>query len=210
MTEEAWLNHTATNSLIGHAATLSKRKTRLCLAACCRRLWPNLTEVSRRAVEASEAYADRVIKKKDLLAVRKAATSVVRDSNSTPAEYAAASVARDPLVPEWIVGRCAYAAQRGNEEPGEHVETSAQIELIRDVFGNPFRPVTIDPSWRTSTATAIAQQMYDARDFGAMPILADALQDAGCDHEDILTHCRDPQEVHVRGCWVVDLVLEKE
>jgi hypothetical protein len=82
--------------------------------------------------------------------------------------------------------------------------------LIHDVFGNPFRPVTFSPQWRTDTAVSLAQQMYEAREFSAMPILADALQDAGCDNDDILTHCRDPKQVHVRGCWVVDLVLGKE
>ncbi len=51
--------------------------------------------------------------------------------------------------------------------------------------------------------------MYDSREFGAMPILSDALQDAGCEHEDLLTHCRDAGGVHFRGCWVVDLILEK-
>ncbi len=61
---------------------------------------------------------------------------------------------------------------------------------------------------RTSTAVALAQQMYESREFGAMPILGDALQDAGCDNTDVLNHCRAPG-VHVRGCWVVDLVLDK-
>jgi hypothetical protein len=51
--------------------------------------------------------------------------------------------------------------------------------------------------------------MYESHDFFPMPILADALQDAGCDHPDVLAHCRDPQATHVRGCWVVDLVLGK-
>jgi hypothetical protein len=82
-------------------------------------------------------------------------------------------------------------------------------EVIRCVFGNPFRPVTFSPSWRTETAVTLARQMYDARDFSAMPILADALQDAGCDNDDILSHCRGVGP-HVRGCWVVDLVLGKE
>src|SRR5262245_15784081 len=85
----------------------------------------------------------------------------------------------------------------------------AAATLLRELFGNPFRPVTLDPSWLTSTVTALAQHMYDNRDFSAMPILADALQDAGCDSDDILNHCRQPGE-HVRGCWVVDLVLGKE
>jgi hypothetical protein len=82
-------------------------------------------------------------------------------------------------------------------------------ELVRDIFGNPFRPVTFSPSWRTDTAVSLARQMYESREFSAMPILADALQDAGCDNDDILNHCRDAKQVHVRGCWVVDLVLGK-
>ncbi len=79
----------------------------------------------------------------------------------------------------------------------------------RDIFGNPFRPVAFAPEWRTDTAIFLARQMYESRDFSAMPILADALQDAGCDNDDILNHCRGPGP-HVRGCWVVDLVLGKE
>ncbi|MBP3955026.1 hypothetical protein J8F10_06990 [Gemmata sp. G18] len=79
---------------------------------------------------------------------------------------------------------------------------------MRDILGNPFRPVPFSPEWRTSTAVGLASQMYESRDFSAMPILADALQDAGCDRADVLDHCRGPGP-HVRGCWVVDLVLGK-
>jgi hypothetical protein len=50
--------------------------------------------------------------------------------------------------------------------------------------------------------------MYKSRDFTPMPILADALQDAGCDNAEILAHCRGDSP-HIRGCWVVDLVLGK-
>jgi hypothetical protein len=82
-------------------------------------------------------------------------------------------------------------------------------ELLREVVGNPFRPVTFALSWRTDTTLTLARQMYESRDFSAMPILADALQDAGCDNADILNHCRGPGP-HVRGCWVVDSVLDKE
>ena len=88
-------------------------------------------------------------------------------------------------------------------------ELAAQMPLLRDIFGNPFRPVTFDPAWRTTTAVQIAQGMYDSRDFAAMPILADALQDAGCEEVSIHDHCRGPGP-HIRGCWVVDLVLGKE
>ena len=88
-------------------------------------------------------------------------------------------------------------------------EAAAGGRLLRDLFGNPFRPVTFSPSWRTDTAISLAAHVYDARDFSAMPILADALQDAGCDSDDVLSHCRDATLAHARGCWVIDLVLGK-
>jgi hypothetical protein len=92
--------------------------------------------------------------------------------------------------------------------PGPDVPATL-VGLLRDIFGNPFRPVSFSTEWRTDTALTLAQQMYDGREFGAMPILADALQDAGCDSDDILAHCRDTNATHVRGCWVVDLVRGK-
>jgi len=87
-------------------------------------------------------------------------------------------------------------------------DQTAQLEFLRDIIGNPFRPVTFSPSWRTEHTVGIAAKMYDEREFAAMPILADALQEAECEDADILAHCREPG-VHVRGCWVVDLVLGK-
>jgi hypothetical protein len=81
--------------------------------------------------------------------------------------------------------------------------------LIRDLFANPFRPVAFDPRWRTSDVVGLARAIYDDRAFDRLPILADALMDAGCDDEQILAHCRSDGP-HVRGCWVVDLVLGKE
>jgi hypothetical protein len=83
------------------------------------------------------------------------------------------------------------------------------VQLIRDIFGNPFHPVTFSSEWRTDTALSLARAMYESRDFSALPILADAVQDAGCTNDDILNHCRGPGP-HVRGCWCVDLVLSKE
>ncbi|MCE9564022.1 MAG: hypothetical protein K8U57_18420 [Planctomycetes bacterium] len=84
----------------------------------------------------------------------------------------------------------------------------ACAEIIRDIFGNPFRPVALDQSWLTSTVLALAREMYSSRDFSAMPILADALQDAGCDSDDLLNHLRG-EGPHYRGCWALDLVLGK-
>jgi hypothetical protein len=85
--------------------------------------------------------------------------------------------------------------------------------LLHDVFGPIlFRPATFDPllfEWKDGTIPKLAQGIYDDRAFDRLPILADALEDAGCDNADILAHCRGPGE-HVRGCWVVDLLLGKE
>jgi hypothetical protein len=78
--------------------------------------------------------------------------------------------------------------------------------LIRDIFGNPFRPIRLAPGWRTADVLALARGVYDDRAFDRLPILADALVDAGCDDETVLAHCRSDGP-HVRGCWVVDLVL---
>jgi hypothetical protein len=78
--------------------------------------------------------------------------------------------------------------------------------IIRDVFGNPFRPVVFDPTWRTEAAVALARSMYESRSFSAAPVLADALEDAGLSDAAVLGHLRQAGG-HVRGCWCVDAVL---
>src|SRR5262249_22298428 len=83
------------------------------------------------------------------------------------------------------------------------------LDCVREVLGNPFRPVILRPSWQTGTAAGLAEAIYAEAAFDRLPILGDALEDAGCANEEILNHCRQPG-VHVRGCWVVDLVLGKE
>ena len=91
------------------------------------------------------------------------------------------------------------------------VETAARkslCALIRDLFGSPFHPVSIDPAWLTTNVVGLAQAIYEGRAFDRLPILADALEDAGCFHPDVLSHCRGPGP-HVRGCWLVDLLLGK-
>jgi hypothetical protein len=88
----------------------------------------------------------------------------------------------------------------------------AIVTTLIDLFGNPFRPVSVAPlwlAWNDGTVVKIAQAIYDERAFDRLPILADALEDAGCTDRAILAHCRQPGE-HVRGCWVVDLILGKE
>jgi hypothetical protein len=88
----------------------------------------------------------------------------------------------------------------------------AQCRLIRDLFGNPFRPPRVEGAWlrcRDGTAWRLASAIYEGRRFDELPVLADALEDGGCDDRALLTHCRGPGE-HVRGCWALDAVLGKE
>jgi hypothetical protein len=130
------------------------------------------------------------------------------------------SAAGAPNLPELLTADPVTAARRssawsygmriGITPPGLPRAYITNIRVtLHDIFGNPFRPVTLDPSWLTSDVVALARGIYDERAFDRMPILADALQDAGCDSEDVLNHCRDEKGTHVRGCWVVDLLLGK-
>jgi hypothetical protein len=136
--------------------------------------------------------------------------------------WAVACAASTPLTPLDVANRVAGAVVQARTGAGlltpvpspvfaaaAAEQSLAMRSLVWEVAGNPFHPVAFNPSWRTSTAVALAGQMYDRREFSAMAILADALQDAGCDSEDVLNHCRTQGE-HVRGCWVVDLVLGKQ
>jgi hypothetical protein len=95
-----------------------------------------------------------------------------------------------------------------NALPFRQPESAAQAVILRDIFGNPFRRVTVDPAWLTAKVKTLAHVIYDDRAFERMPELPDALAEAGCTSPDILSHCRGPGP-HVRGCWVVDLVLGK-
>jgi hypothetical protein len=88
-------------------------------------------------------------------------------------------------------------------------ERIAQCEIIRCVFADPVRPVAFDPRWRTADAVGLARAIYEDRAFDRLPLLADALMDAGCEEEQVLGHCRG-EGPHVRGCWVVDLILGKD
>jgi hypothetical protein len=84
------------------------------------------------------------------------------------------------------------------------IEARAQAQLLKEVFGDPFRPLLFDRDWRTSLVVSLARSMYESRDFSTMTILGDALQDAGCEQAAILEHCNSAGP-HVSGCWVVDL-----
>jgi hypothetical protein len=112
----------------------------------------------------------------------------------------------------WELPENEYEA--GNEK--WEAERQQQVILLRCIFGNPFRPLAIDPAWRTPPVLALARSAYEERtlpegtlDAGRLAVLADALEEAGCDNEEVLAHLRRPGP-HVRGCLVIDLVLGKK
>jgi hypothetical protein len=184
-----------------------------------------LHEPEKEAVRMAERYCDgNGVNKSRLKGVSRAVQQFPDGEYGTP-RYSAANAAKGAAFVRqdephgaysWeVAAEVATFAGRsegvlGSMDPGAGHEIPLYAVLLRDIFGNPFRPVTFSPSWRTDTAVALARQMYESREFSAMPILADALQEAGCDNDDILFHCRDANATHVRGCWVVDLVLGKE
>lgn len=83
-------------------------------------------------------------------------------------------------------------------------EEEYQCDVTRDLF-NPFHTARFDPAWRTPAVASVAKAIYDERNCASLPILADALEDAGCTDATLLMHCREPRQ-HGRGCWAVDLV----
>jgi hypothetical protein len=203
----------------------SDRRLRLFGIACCRRVWDRLRDPrSRRAVEQAEAFADGLLSRDDLAQACRDAAAAADPSDF--AKVIAFDVATNPPWQENIFhvvsisGNAASAAAGGPPwddawMAARRPELAWQAEVIHDIFGGVFHTVDlfrarlVDPAWLSPAVTALARGMYDSRDFAAMPVLADALQDRGCDDADILVHCRGSGP-HTRGCWVVDRLLRRE
>jgi hypothetical protein len=221
VTEQEWLAGADPESMLAFLRErASARKFRLFACACCHRIRPLMgDERSWRAVLAAEAFADGRVPEQAFEDARWEATKVLDlmevGTTALYAAEAACSACWDdfPTDGEEAFGAAQGAAGHCRRAAGlvgpPAVEFALQASLGRCVFGNPFRPVALDPSCLTPTVAALAAQMYETRDFSAMPVLADALQEAGCEDEQILGHCRG-DGAHVRGCWVVDLVLGEE
>ncbi|MHB1561113.1 MAG: hypothetical protein ACYC61_26985 [Isosphaeraceae bacterium] len=203
------------------------RKLRLYACACCRRVWPQLGDPrSRRAVEAAERYADGLVLEEELEMAADAAGSVWEEEEE--AERARTDrIVPPPGYPIDTYGAAAYnaaipvgwwGAAPAFVMPDDIIrrvasdrvaEAAAQCDLLRDIFGNPFRTVVVEPAWLSPDVVGLARDIYDQHDYVWLPELATALQAAGCEQEDILFHCRADGS-HVLGCWVVDLLLGKE
>jgi len=200
---------------------LSERKARLFAVAVCRRIWPALTDArSRRAVEIAERFADGQATAAELdeasAAAGRAAGEVRWDhareaAGGTTCRLMSVEVDEDAGQDMGLMRALDFAARevsRGGEVRKAAAERQAQADLLRCAF-NPFRPPPpIEPAWLAPAVVSVARRAYEGRDFAALPVLADALEEAGCTNAALLSHCRGPGP-HARGCWALDLLLGK-
>lgn len=217
MTEQEWLTCTDPKPMLQFLrGKASQRKMRLIACACCRRVWDLLTdERSRTAVELAEQFADGRAGKQELIDAHRAAIGAhvewcrTEDTWRTFAMRAAAfAAASNNFAVDAMAPKVANDAAHGLLPDSRLSEEEGQCQLLRDLFGNPFRPVPFDPAWRTPSITDLARAIYDQRRFKDMPVLAGALEESSCTSPELMAHCRSGEE-HFKGCWAVDAILDK-
>lgn len=216
MTEAEWRNCTDPRSLLNFLqGKATDRKLRLFALACCRRLshlylFPD--KRTRKALKIIERYADNFATQAELNAAEKAAYMAAcksppkhraKDQNRWGWPVLSFAMHESARLHSCLCGTVSAVMEAGGPHEPSHLS-----DLVRDLFGNPFHHVHPDRAWLTPAAVEIAMLMYDAGHFGRMPALADLLDSAGCTNAEVVGHCRGPGP-HVRGCWVVDLVLRK-
>jgi hypothetical protein len=229
MTEAEWLNYDHdSQAMIEQLTRMGKargkcghRKLRLFVCGCCRRVWGLLPdERCRNAVAVGERFADGSATTGDLAAARAEAAWVVCELESAKKvvtygeewchlykrTHAAEAVHAATLTDS------VYAAKRTADAARWADFSSDPRELLRDIFGNPFRPAVAAPTilaCKGGLAPTLARALYDDHRLEDLPILADVLEEAGCDNADLLSHLRGPGP-HARGCWALDLILANE
>ena len=226
MTEAEWRTGADPAAMLAFIrGRATDRKLRLLAVAFCRALCPaHGPDPGRAAVETAERYADGAATPRGLAAARRGASAV-----GTRAAVPAACCRRSAWLAATEAGSSLSAAMNAvvypvppvSGDPVEQARWESAVYVtalqeygpklplaVREVFGNPFRPVAGRPAWLTPTATGLAHAIYTAHAFDRLPVLADALEEAGCNRPEVLAHCRGDGP-HVRGCWVVDLVLGK-
>lgn len=200
-TEEDWLTSEDEYLLLQYARRqVSDRKLWLFCYACCRRVLERLGQ----AVDLAERHPDDPASRRKASQASYHADDLRRFVNGTHQE----EVIMERLTAESIAGALWGPSYRSIDTD----ETAAQRDLLRDVVGNPFRPVTIPAAvlaWDDGTIPKLAQAIFEGRTFGEAAVLADALEEAGCGDEAILSHLRGAGP-HVRGCWAIDLILGRE
>lgn len=227
MTEAEWFASSDPERMLCHFRVRDRRgprKLRLYAVACCRRIWHLIPDSrSREVVEVAERYADGGCSDEELGRAAAAAEVVHRKAFDekgkvgSTAEWCVVFTAHEmpfhvARTVNWMSANAAYHNSANADE-------IPRVHFLRDIFGNFFHPAAINPAWRAwkdGTVVKLAQAVYDEReipsghlDAGRMASLADALEESGCTDQHILAHCRGPGP-HVRGCWVVDLLLGKE
>jgi hypothetical protein len=213
MTEAEWNQCADPDRMLAFLSTASGRKLRLFGAACCRRIWHLLKDKrSQDAVIVAESFADNEASYAERLAAHQDADDAADDTHGGPALAAYDLMDADAGFAATVVSRRVAGVVddvSGTNSAG-HAENAAQVSLLRCIFGpRPFRPITFDPTWLTPTVKQLAESIYQERAFVRLSILADALEDAGCNQPDVLGHLRDGGE-HCRGCWAVDVVTGRE
>jgi hypothetical protein len=225
MTEAEWLATTRPYDLTHYKACRSARKRRLLSAAFARRVLTLVPDdCYQPAIETAERYADGLATEEEMRKARRVTIKAWKERKFAEAGNHAATAALATLAKDAVMavhalepaGHARASLTRPDWQAGHDEETRVQCVLTRDVFGNPFRPVKCVSSWLTPRVRALALGIYQERSLPAgtlepdrLLVLADALEEAGCDNTDILAHCRGAGP-HVRGCWVVDLLLGKE
>jgi hypothetical protein len=238
MTETQWLTSTNPNAMLRHVgAKASARKLRLLAVACCRRVpeyfaddqFARLVDLVERQAEGEASHEEWQwgVRTAHELTVPPAADAP--DSVREAVVRALLGLVSSPPVEGadrvlgWTAAVAVRAAGAGRSLAAERTATRQQADLLREVFGNPFLERTVVPAWMSTggsaifpnwmirvseTAKALADGVQADQAFERLPILADALEEAGCTDTDLLAHLREPGH-HVRGCWALDLVLGK-
>ena len=238
MTESGWLrDDNAWEMLEFIRSSCGERKARLFSVWCCRHVWHLLTDSpSRLAVDVAERYADRLATQIDLKQTKRQAELVVetieRERESEfdlylegysnwggperrrrlDAARAAANVARkgDALTVAQQIWSLVQSALENDSDVKSFRQNAS--DALRDIVGNPFREPCIESHslrWHNCTVSKLALTIYEEQRFDLLPILSDALQEAGCTDRELLEHCFS-KKPHVHGCWLIDLLLRKE
>lgn len=181
----------------------SDRKSRLLACAVCYHSWDQLDAACRGALAVAERFADGHASDAERATAEAAIDQHLRGLRSdrvTHAEHWGMHLRRllQPTVPSGSL-----------LSPPPWHRPAEELALFREGVGNPFRASAIDPSWliwNGGTVARLAGSIYAERSFDQMPILGDALEDAGCSDTDLLAHCGNGGP-HVRGCWALDLLL---
>ncbi|QEL16602.1 hypothetical protein [Limnoglobus roseus] len=196
---------------------VSDRKMMLFACGCCRLVEGDIPGAALLAKQ-FEPKADRPMKAEEKVSLLTTAFQFVfGDQQSYLARMLGGADQSPWLLAYRVANLLRYFQAVKGHKPGEEGGEPTQPELssdspeqaavLRDIVGHPFRDVGFDPNWRTETVVGLANAIEEDAAWDRMPILADALQDAGCERSEVLAHCRDPHQIHRRGCWVIDAIL---